>query len=769
MPLKHDSAEKHVTGEAVYIDDIAVQEGLLVGRVVYSPHARARILSCDLEAAKKIAGVHAVLAAKDIPGHNQMGPVVKDEPCLAEVEVTFIGQAVVLIAAETEEQCRQAEKLIRISYEPLEPILDIESAIAKDTLLGPQRTMNRGDATEAMKSAPHVIRGELCTGAQEHWYLETQSCLCVPGEASEMMVYSSTQHPSETQALVAEVLDLRRNDVVVEVRRIGGGFGGKETEGNHTACWAALLAHATGRPVKIRLFRADDMIMTGKRHRYLIRYEAGFDNDGKLEAVKLEFNSDGGAATDLSFAIMERTMLHADNAYYVPNMSIVARVLKTNLPSNGAFRGFGGPQAIAAMETIIDRIARILRKDSADVRFMNFYGIDSRNVTHYGQTVENNPLFMLYERIMQSSDYVKRREAAAAFNVSHEFVKRGIAMTPVKFGISFTTTFLNQAGALVAVYLDGTVLVNHGGIEMGQGLNTKMQSIAALEFGIHPSAVKVNATNTSKVPNTSATAASAGADLNGMAVRNAAIAIKERVAEGVAQLFSEQYPGVPSVKQHIVFVDGRISDAQHPDRTIAFADAMVQMNLRRISLSASGFYSTPNIGWDKIKGWGKPFHYYAFGMAVTEVEVDLLTGHHVIIRTDILHDVGDSLNEPIDLGQIEGGYVQGLGWCTTEEIRWDAKGNLMTHSPDTYKIPGVRDIPMDFRVQLLKEVPNPETIRNSKAVGEPPFMLALSAWLAIKDAVSAVRNHEVEPDFAIPATNELIVMSVEKLRNLCDA
>jgi xanthine dehydrogenase large subunit len=762
----HESAEKHVTGEAVYIDDIPVNQQLLIGKVVYSPHAHAKIKSFDLSKAKAVPGIHAVLSSKDIPGHNQMGPVVKDEPCLAEGEVNCIGQAVFLIAAETIEQCRDAERLIQVEYEPLEAILNLETAMLKHSLLGPPRTMQRGDVDTALKSSDHVIRGELRTGAQEHWYLETQSCVCIPGEGGEISVFSSTQHPSETQALVAEVLGIPRNDVVVEVRRMGGGFGGKETQGNHVACWSALLCNATKRPVKIRLFRDDDMIMTGKRHRYLTQYEAGFDKGGMITAVKVEFNSDGGAATDLSFAIMERTMLHADNAYYIPNMSIVAKVWKTNLPSNTAFRGFGGPQGMAAMETIIDRIARYLHKDPTEIRYRNFYGMNDRSVTQYGQTVENNRLYRIYDQIISSSEYEKRRREADTFNAKNEFFKKGLALTPVKFGISFTTTFLNQAGALVHVYTDGTVLVNHGGTEMGQGLNTKMQQIAAAEFGINPERVKVNATNTAKVPNTSATAASSGADMNGMAVKNAVDAIKVRVSEEVAKMFTEKNVDRPSTPSSIVFKDNIIFDTGHPDRKISFTDAMLQMNLRQVSLSASGFYRTPTIGWDKIKGWGKPFFYYAFGMAVSEVIIDILTGQHTLLRTDIIHDVGNSLNPGIDKGQIEGGFIQGVGWCTTEEIKWDTKGNLMTHSPDTYKIPTVQDIPHDFRVKLLDGAPNPVgTIRNSKAVGEPPFMLALSVWLAIKDAISAVANHQGEPEFSLPATAETILLAVETLRN----
>jgi len=762
--VPHESAEKHVTGEAVYVDDIPVNDQLLIGRVVYSPHAHARIVSFDLSQARHTAGVHAVLSYKDIPGRNQMGPVVKDEPCLAEHEVVCVGQAMFLIAAETEEQAREAERKIKVEFEPLEPILTIEDAIAKNSLLGPPRTMQRGNADEALRSAPHRFQGELRTGAQEHWYLESQVCLCIPGEGNEINVFSSTQHPSETQALIAELLGIKKHDVVVEVRRMGGAFGGKETQANHTACWTALLCHATKRPVKIRLFRDDDMIMTGKRHRFLSRYDVGFDNEGRLLAAKFELNSDGGCATDLSFAIMERAMLHVDNAYYIPNIQVHARVWKTNLPSNTAFRGFGGPQGMAVIETVMDRIARYLRKDPLEIRYKNFYGMNERNVTHYGETVEHNRLYMIYDQLVASSDYHKRRREIAEFNAQNEFVKRGIALTPVKFGISFTTTYLNQAGALVNIYKDGTVLVNHGGTEMGQGLHTKMQQVAAAELGISLDRVKVNATNTSKVPNTSATAASAGADLNGMAVKNAADKLKARIAAELAAYFTEQHPDSPSRTEAIIFQNNTISDSEHPDRSIAFADAMPLMNLRQVSLSATGFYRTPTIGWDKQKGWGKPFYYYAFGMACTEVEVDTLTGHHTILRTDILHDVGDSLNPQIDIGQVEGGYIQGNGWVTTEEIKWDEKGRLMTHSPDTYKIPAVRDIPRDFRVRLLENAPNPNTIRKSKAVAEPPFMLALSTWLAIKDAVSAVADHEFEPEFSIPATNEVIVLASEKLR-----
>lgn len=764
MNIPHDSAIKHVSGESVYIDDILVNSQLLVGRVVYSKHAHAKIKSINLEAAKKLSGVYAVLTYKDIPGANQMGPVIHDEPCLAIDKVECVGQAIVLIAAETEAIAIAAEKLVEIEYEVLEAILDLKTSIAKNNLLGPERTMKRGDAEAALKTAKHTLKGELETGAQEHWYLETQACICVPGEHQEITAYSSTQHPSETQAIIAEVLGIGKNEIVVETRRMGGAFGGKETQGNWTAAWSALLANATKRPVKIRLFRDDDQIMTGKRHPYLINYEVGFDDSGKIEAIKVVQNTDAGYATDLSFAILERAMLHADNSYYIPNMHVTGRAYKTNRVSNTAYRGFGGPQGIAGMETIIDRIARKLKKDAAEIRKLNFYGTDKDNITHYGQEVELNRLHVLYDKLMDSSDYTKRRKEINEYNAKNEFYKKGLAITPVKFGISFTTSFLNQAGALVNIYKDGTVLVNHGGTEMGQGLNTKISQIAAAELGVSLSKIKVNATNTSKVPNTSATAASAGTDLNGMAVKNAIDIIKERIKELFAKEFSKSNNEKPSLQENIVIENDVIFDSKNPERKIAFDEAMMVCYLNQISLSASGFYKTPNIGWDKATGWGKPFNYYSFGMCVSEVMVDTLTGFVHNLRTDILHDVGDSINSGLDKGQVEGAYVQGLGWCTTEEIKWNDKGHMLNHSPDTYKIPSVQDIPKDFRVELMTGIPNPNAIRKSKAVGEPPFMHAFATWLAIKDAISAVANHQHEPQFKLPATNEMILLSIEELK-----
>ncbi|OQA01762.1 MAG: putative xanthine dehydrogenase subunit D [Bacteroidetes bacterium ADurb.Bin408] len=766
--IPHESAQHHVTGQSVYINDIDHVANLLHGRIVYSPHAHARIVSYDISKARKLKGVKAVLTYKDIPGHNNIGPVVHDEPCLAVDKVEFIGQAVFLIAAETEDVARAAEKLISIQYEPLEAITDLPTAIRKKNLIAPPRKIETGNTTQALKKAPHSLKGTLVIGGQEHWYLETHAALCVPDE-DHYKVYASSQNPTETQILVAEVLGLPSNCVEVEVKRMGGAFGGKETQGNHYACWAALLSCKTGQPVRISLFRDDDQKTTGKRHPFIIDYEVGFDDKGVISAVDFVQNANAGYATDLSMAILERAMLHAENAYYIPNMRIIGRAYKTNLPSNTAYRGFGGPQGMAAMETIIDRIARTLGKDATEIRFRNFYGISDRNITPYGQMVENNRLFTVYDKIIRSSDYYNRREVVNKFNAAHKYAKRGLALTPVKFGISFTTSFLNQAGALVHIYKDGSVLVSHGGTEMGQGLHTKIMQIAAAELGVSIHRIKVGPTNTSKVPNTSPTAASSGTDMNGMAVKNAVDKLKERIAEVVAAHFNEKAGKNSSRKENIIFENDVIYDSTNKKRCLAFEEAVTIAYLKQTSLSATGYYRTPDVNFNRETGKGKPFHYYTFAMAVAEVEVDILTGHHKILRTDIVFDLGDSINKLIDRGQIEGAFIQGVGWCTTEDMKYDKNGNLLNHSPDTYKIPTISDIPEDFRVTILDGIPNPNTIRRSKAVGEPPFMLCFSVWLAIKDAISAVTNHKKEPAFSIPATNEVILSAVDSLINGIDS
>ena len=747
----------HVTGESVYINDMEVNDRLLVGKVVYSRHAHARLQRIDISDALKTKGVHAILLAKEIPGRNQMGPVVHDEPCLAESEVAFIGQAIALIAADNEHAAWEAEKRIVIEYEPREAILSIEAAMASNNALGSSRKIERGDVSRALKGSPHVIRGKLSSGAQEHWYLETQTALAMPGEGKEMVLYVSTQHPSESQEIVAQVLGIAKNEVEVEVKRLGGAFGGKETQGNHVAAWAALLAHRTHRPVKIHLSRDDDQIMTGKRHRFLSEYTLGFDGHGKILAYQVELNADAGSATDLSPAILERAMLHAENAYYIPDIRITGKLWKTNLPSNTAFRGFGAPQAMAVIENALEQVSTFLGKDPAEIRYLNFYRGDTHNVTPYGERVARNNLSRIWDQLIQSSGYHERREAILRFNESNEFYKKGLALTPVKFGISFTTSFLNQAGALVNIYTDGTVLVNHGGIEMGQGLYTKILQIAAFELGVSPDHVKVNATNTSKVPNTSATAASSGSDLNGMAVKNAIDILKERLRKVAIAEFGHRFPEQAIVGENIRFENGSVVCGDAPNMAISFRELCALANRSMVSLSATGFYRTPGLFFNRETGQGNPFYYYAFGMAVSEVMIDTLTGKHWLLRTDILQDAGNSIDPAIDRGQVEGGFIQGVGWCTNEEIKWDSQGRLLTFSPDTYKIPAISDIPKDFRVDLLQDIPSLETIHHSKAVGEPPFMLALSVWLAIRDAISAVGNSREDFQYVLPATAEAVL------------
>jgi len=763
--IVHESGKYHVTGEAIYVDDMQINNQLLIGKIYRSPLAYARIKTYDINKASKLKGVYKIISHKDIPGANQIGPVFHDEIALAIDKVEFIGQAIFLIAAENEIIAEKAAALIKIEYEELTPILSIEDAIKKGKLLQTERKIECGNIDEGFSASDHIIESTLIVGGQEHWYLETHASIAVPGEGDEITVYSSSQNPTETQALVAEVLGVSKIEVNVITRRMGGAFGGKETQANHYAVWAALLAKHTKRPVKIKLFRDDDQKYTGKRHPYLIQYKAGYSKDGKIKAIDVVLNSNGGVATDLSMAVLERSMLHAENCYFIPNMKIIGRAWKTNLPSNTAFRGFGGPQGIAYIETIIDKIARQLKVDAAVIREKNFYEIKKNNITPYGQIIKDNQLQNIYNQIIVKSDYVERRKGINRFNAENKYVKRGLALTPVKFGISFTTAFLNQAGALVNIYKDGTVLVNHGGTEMGQGLHTKIQQIAAIELGIDLEKVKVTATETSKVPNASPTAASSGTDMNGMAVKNAIDKLKERIVEKIACYFSNSCGSPHSEEENIVFSGNYIFDQKHPERKIAFTEAVNFVYMQRESLSATGFYKTPGVEFDRDLGKGTPFYYFAYGMSVSEIELDTLTGYVKQLRTDIIHDVGKSINSNIDIGQIEGAFIQGLGWVTTEEMKYDKKGNLLNHSPDTYKIPGVNDIPEIFNVELLKDADHEPTIHKSKAVGEPPFMLAFSTWLAIKDAISSVGNHEFEPDFELPATNEKILLAIENIRN----
>jgi xanthine dehydrogenase large subunit len=753
--LAHDSARKHVTGSALYTDDLPELPGTLHAYVLQSPRPHARILRIDVSAARAAPGVHAVLTAGDVPGDGDIGPVLPGDPVLAPGLVEYAGQAVAAVAAETIEQARVAAALIEVEYEDLPAILTIEEALAAGNFLAPPGVMRIGDAAAGIASAPRRLAGTFTIGGQDHFYLEGQVAYAQPREDGDLLVYSSTQHPSEVQHLVARVLGRPDAHVTVEVRRMGGGFGGKETQPALIACIAALLADATGRPVKYRMDRDDDMMMTGKRHDFLVRYEVGFDERGRILGIVLDLAARCGMSADLSNAVVDRAMFHADNAYFLGNAVVTGHRCKTNTVSNTAFRGFGGPQGMAAIEYVVDEIARSIGRDPLDVRWINLYGRSDRNITHYHQRVTDNVLPELLDELETSSGYRLRRAEIDAFNAGHTVLKKGLALTPVKFGISFTVTHLNQAGALVHVYADGSVQLNHGGTEMGQGVHIKVAQLVASEFQIDLERIRITATTTGKVPNTSPTAASSGTDLNGAAALDAARQIRNRMIVFLA----DHYRTSP---ERVVFRDNRVQVA---GEVLTFAQACRLCYLNRVQLSAAGFYRTPKIWWDAKAGRGRPFLYYACGAAVTEVLVDTLTGEYRFLRADILHDCGISINPAIDIGQVEGGYVQGLGWLTIEELWWDAGGRLRTHAPSTYKIPTGRDVPIDLRVRLVADRPNRErVVHRSKAVGEPPLMLGISGWLALKDAVAAVGGHRLPVHLDAPATPERVLLACEDLR-----
>lgn len=764
-PAPHESGARHVTGEAIYVDDMPTPRGLLVGHVVTSPHARATITAIDTTQAKALRGVHAVFTAADVPGENQIGAVFHDEPLLAAGEVHCVGQAVVLIIAESLEVCRAAAALVRVDYEPLPAILTLKEAVAAGSFLSPPHVIARGgDIDAALAGAALRLEGEVSNGWQDHFYLETHAALVIPEENGTYKIYSSTQHPSEVQAKVAEVMGIGRHEVVVEVPRMGGGFGGKETQGAQFAAFGALGAWKTKRPIKLWLNRDQDMIQTGKRHPFWSRYTAGFDADGQIIALRVEMYADGGWASDLSRSILDRGLFHLDNSYFIPTVHFTGRVAKTNTTSNTAFRGFGGPQGMLVIEHILERAAAHLKKDPAALRAQNYYGPAPRNLAPYGQEITHCRLERIHTELLKSSDYTQRRAQIEAFNARSAWVKRGIAYQPVKFGISFTASFLNQAGALVLIYGDGSVQLNHGGTEMGQGLHTKMLAVCAHELGVPLNRVRLMTTATDKVPNTSATAASSGSDLNGQAVKIACEQLRERLRPVAQKLLELPDADAPS----LVFADGQVFLPGRPGCSVAFAKVTQAAYMAQISLSAAGYYKTPGIAYDITKGQGTPFYYFAYGAAVTEVEVNGLTGEHRLLRTDILHDVGDPLVPTVDRGQVEGAYIQGIGWLTGEELVWDAKGHLKTHSPDTYKIPAVGDAPDVFNVALLERAPQPGVIHGSKAVGEPPFMLAISVVGALRQAISAFapppNSPAVEVPLAIPCTPEAILRAVQAVR-----
>ena len=760
QPLRHDSADRQVQGTAPYVDDVPTPRGTLHAQFALATVARATIRSVDLAPVRAAPGVVAVLTADEIPGDNQVGPVAHDEPMLALSatggEVHFAGQPLFLVVAETRLQARRAARLARIDYEEHAPILTIDQAMEAGALLQPPYRMARGDARAAIDAAPRRIAGSIEIGGQEHFYLEGQIALATPGEGGDMHVLSSTQHPSETQLICAHVLGLPAHAVTVEVRRMGGGFGGKETQGNLIAAGAALAARATGLAVKLRLDRDDDMVLTGKRHGFEIEYEAGVDAEGRVQGVRFVQKARCGWSLDLSSAICDRAMFHADNAYYYPAAEIVSYRLRTNTVSDTAFRGFGGPQGMLGAERLMDHIAHDLGLDPLVVRQRNFYDAQpgARSVTPYHMRVEDNVIHEIVDELAASADYAARRAALDDWNANSPILKRGLALCPVKFGISFTTTFLNQAGALVHIYQDGSVMLNHGGTEMGQGLFTKVAQVAASELGVDLDTIRITATRTDKVPNTSATAASSGSDLNGMAVRDACLTLKNRLA-----LFAAERFGVPT--DAIRFADNTVRIGAE---AVPFAALVKMAYMARVSLSATGFYATPKIHWDRERATGRPFYYFAYGACVAEAVIDTLTGENRIDRVDILHDVGRSLNPAIDLGQIEGGFVQGMGWLTTEELWWDDRARLRTHAPSTYKIPCASDRPADMRLSLWAKGMNREfTIRRSKAVGEPPIMLANAAFLALSDAVRAAGTGAY-PALDAPATPERILAAVERVR-----
>ena len=765
-PLPHESGHKHVNGEAVYTDDIALRGGrALEVWPVHSPHAHAKIKGRDVSAARKMPGIHAVLTADDVPGLNDVGAVRKDEELLADKVAQFHGHIVAVVVGEIADQCRAAAEKIKIDYEPLTPVLTIEQGIAKKSFHSDPNFMRRGDVDAALAKAPHVLEGTFSFGGQEHFYLEMQAAYAEPGEDGTIHVTSSTQHPTEVQHGVAHVLGIPANKVVITVPRMGGGFGGKETQAATPAALAALASKVTGRPARMRFNRDQDMMLTGKRHPFLVKFTVGFDGDGKLLALKSAHYSNGGWALDLSMPVTDRAMFHTDNCYYIPNVELRGQVVKTNLASNTAFRGFGGPQGMLIIEEIIDRVARQLGLPPETVRERNLYhGSGETNTTHYGQEIEDNRIEQVWHDLKYSSDLSARRAEIAAWNAANPHRKRGIAMTPVKFGISFTNTILNQAGALVLVYTDGSAQVNHGGTEMGQGINTNVTAIAAQSLGIEPEKIRVMSTATDKVPNTSATAASSGTDMNGMAVKDACDQIIARLRPVAAEMLSSKR-GHTCGANDVEFRDGRVFHVNHPSEFIAFGEVAQKAWMQRISMSATGYYRTPEIHWDRNAGRGHPFYYFAVGAAVSEVEVDGFTGEMHIRRVDVLHDCGQSINEGINRGQIEGGFVQGMGWLTAEELVWNREGKLLTHSPDTYKIPAVGDMPRDFRVRLLEDAPNPKsTIGRSKAVGEPPFMLAISVREAIRDAVAAFGPGGRQVRLASPATGEAIFRAIREQR-----
>ena len=749
----HESAIKHVSGAAPYIDDVvdSSYKHIAIGG---SSIAFGSITSIDLTDVRASEGVVDVITAEEIPGSKDIGPVFAGDPLLTSDQIDFHGQAVFAVLAETQMQARRAVLKAKIEYAAQTPVLELPEAIEKKFYVRPPHRMQRGDALSALKEGLHKLKGSVRVGGQEHFYLEGQVAAASPDEDGGVHVLSSNQNPTEAQKLVAEVLDIPMKDVLLETRRLGGGFGGKETQANACCCLAALFAVRNQCNTVCRLSRRDDMVMTGKRHEFINDYEVSFDNEGGINAVKYQLAGNCGSSPDLSDAIVDRAMFHCDNAYYYPDVLVDGLRCKTHTVSNTAFRGFGGPQGMMAAESVIDEIAFALNLDPLDVRKKNFYSNDQ--LTPYHQPVTDFTVPRMVDELEESSCYRERRKAIREFNSSNSILKKGIALTPVKFGISFTATHLNQAGALLHLYTDGSVHLNHGGTEMGQGLFTKVAQVVSAELGVALDAIRISATRTDKVPNTSATAASSGSDLNGMAALLAAREIKQRLIDYLRE-------------QHDCAADDLVFSAHGVSisgvHKYTWQELATNAWIARISLSATGFYKTPDIYYDRDKARGHPFFYFASGAAVSEVIIDTLTGESRLLRTDILHDAGSSINDAIDIGQIEGGFIQGVGWLTTEELKWSPDGRLLSDGPATYKIPAIGDAPHEFNVKLLADSPNAApTVMKSKAVGEPPLMLSISVWCAIRDAIAAAGNYRYFPALNAPATAEEILRCVTDVK-----
>jgi xanthine dehydrogenase large subunit len=752
--VPHESAAGHVTGKALYTDDLLMRfPRLLNAWPVLAPYAHAELLSLDPAGAMEVPSVVTVLTGDDVPGLGDTGPVRRDEPLFSR-QVMYHSQPVAWVLAETLEAARLGAERVVAEYQPLDAVLSIEDAVAKASFHSGPLVIERGDAFGAIAQSRHRLEGELRIGGQEHFYLETQAALAWLDENGEIALHSSTQHPSETQEVVARVLGVPRNQVTVECLRMGGAFGGKESQASYCAAIAALGACKTGRPVRVRLPRRLDMLLTGKRHPFLAQWEAGFDSDGRLGGARIRLYSDGGWSLDLSEAVLGRAMFHVDNAYHLPSLEVTGFVCKTHKTSQTAFRGFGGPQGMLVIEDILDRIARTLNLPPEIVRERNFYR--DGHSTHYGQPVKDAVrIARIWRELKESSEFAARRAAVDAFNQSHAWARRGIAITPVKFGISFTATVFNQAGALVLVFRDGSVQINHGGTEMGQGLSTKIRQIAAAGLGVPLEAVRLMPPRTDKIPNTSATAASSSTDLNGAAVLDACSQVRGTLAQVAA-------PMLDCAPAEVEFADGRAFASTHPGVTVPYAEVVESAYRQRCPLFASGYYRTPEIHYDPKTLRGRPFYYFAYGAAVSEVEIDVFTGQHRLLRADLLEDVGDSVSPLIDRGQIEGGFLQGVGWLTLEELLWDDEGRLATKGASTYKLPSWSEVPEDFRVAFLERASEPGVVFGSKAVGEPPLMLAISVREAIRDAIASYGSGIVELDS--PCTPERIFFALQKAR-----